>query len=152
MHVKIGANYDVLINLFVFAAGKLCKHFMNYGCKLGARCRFLHCKPEDMNKMASDPGFVPGHHRGRGGRFEGPPGTRFEARNGETFALQSGPPLPHPTPLHNIPLCSSPPSSGHQVFKSSPPAAVVEEEEGGLVMEEGKAGHEESAEQKQINL
>lgn len=140
---------------------KVCKHFQTYGCKLGTRCRFLHCTQEELNKMSAEQGFIPGgrHHRGRGGRFDGPPRTHFEVKNGETFSLQSGPFHPYgPPPSSSLP-------SGHKDIKLSPLAAVSGHEEMGkeevvvkikeevvVKIEDSEAGHNELSEHKQINL
>ena len=80
--------------------GQICKHFLTHGCKLGAKCRFMHCSPEELaNKMATnEKGFSRRPPRGRGMRFEGP---GRPPHNGATFL-----PPPKPSPPQNA---SSPP-------------------------------------------
>ena len=52
---------------------KICKHFLTHGCRLGAKCRFLHCSAEDLaNKMnVTDQKSVRGIGRGYGNRGRG---------------------------------------------------------------------------------
>ncbi|KAL5483956.1 hypothetical protein EMCRGX_G020377 [Ephydatia muelleri] len=41
-------------------ASRICKHFLTHGCKLGEKCRFLHCTPEELaSQMAQDQGYSP---------------------------------------------------------------------------------------------
>lgn len=115
----------------------------------------MHCSQDELNKMAAEQGFVPrgGYHRGRGGRFDGrrfdgPPRTHYDAKNGEVF--QSGS-FPHPPLPPHMSMSSSPPSSGHQDIRSSPPMAVSGHEEVGKgeveEMEEDESGQELLSEQ-----
>ncbi len=96
--------YDIAFFLPPGLESKICKHFITHGCKLGSRCRFLHCTPEELaNKMATnDQGFPHrnsrGHSSGGGGRFEGS-GKQYES-NGDSFSPPNAnsPPIHHPPP------------------------------------------------------
>ena len=60
----------------IFTAGlesKICKHFLTHGCRLGTKCRFLHCSAEDLaNKMnVNDQNSIRGFRGGHGNRGRG---------------------------------------------------------------------------------
>ena len=35
------------------AFSKICKHFVTHGCRLGTKCRFLHCTPSELAEKLS---------------------------------------------------------------------------------------------------
>ena len=43
------------LTLAGYIDSRICKHFLTHGCKLGIRCKFLHCTPEELaSKIAQD--------------------------------------------------------------------------------------------------
>ena len=147
----------------VLAAG-ICKHFTSYGCKLGSKCKFLHVTPEELAAQGHSPRGRQNHRgRGRGERFDGPPGNHFETNNGgdmfsplnrPTLPLLPLPPAP-PTNITSPPGCQnilpSPPAmlAGHQNIRSSPPNTAGMDQT--LRLSPPMIGRELS-QQKQINL
>lgn len=51
---------SIIICTIIAEASRICKHFLTHGCKLGEKCRFLHCTPEELaSQMAQDQGYSP---------------------------------------------------------------------------------------------
>ncbi len=119
-------------HVFTFYPGgmvpKLCKHFTTYqGCKLGSRCRFLHCSQEEYDQMNVDQGggyHEPGGRNFRGrGRFGGPPPRVYNSRNGE----MGGGSYNHPPPPNAAAASYSPPYSSNNEgspYKGNPQRAT----------------------------
>ena len=124
-------------NTIIIAGGavnRICKHFQSYqGCKLGTRCRFLHCTPEEFDLMNAEQGGRGGGYpgpggrnfRGRGGRFGGPP--RNDSNNGEMFSKSQSHPdggggYIHPPPPHMAASYSPPHPEGTKGEVHKPPS------------------------------
>lgn len=94
--------WGLLLLIIFFYSGlesKICKHFITHGCKLGSRCRFLHCTLEELaNNMASNEQGFSRPPRGRGGRYDaGPPPPRHTLNGAESDMNNNS----NSPPIHN---------------------------------------------------